>query len=137
MVAPASCILIVDDDAENREVLEIVLGWEGFVTMSAQSGREALALAMHSVPDLVLLDIMMPGMDGYQVATALKSSAVTRHIPIMMVSALREADVRARCLNVGAEDFLTKPMDREEVVLRIRNVLHRKPQRVGEGQGGD
>lgn len=137
LAAPPTCIMIVDDDAENREVLEVVLAWEGFVTVSAAGGCEALDIAARKPLDLILLDVMMPGMDGYQVATALKNSVVTRDIPIMMVSALRGDDVRKMCLGAGAADFLTKPMDRSEVVLRIRNVLRTKTLRDAEKLGRD
>lgn len=119
-------ILIVDDERHNRHLLEVMLEAEGFALISASSGPEALALVAAQSPDLILLDIMMPGMDGYQVAEALKGSAATTHIPIIMITALDNRDARVLGLSAGAEDFLTKPFDRAELCLRVRNLLRLK-----------
>ena len=77
-------------------------------------------------PDLILLDIMMPGMDGYQVAAKIKGNLATKNIPIIMVTALNDRDARMRGLSAGAEDFLTKPVDRAELCVRVRNLLRLK-----------
>ena len=116
-------ILIVDDKLPNRLVLEGMLGPEGFLLQSAASGQEALAIVARQAPDLVLLDILMPGMDGYQVVAALKSDAATRNIPIIIITALDDRNARMLGLNAGAEDFLAKPIDRAELCVRVRNLL--------------
>jgi len=121
-----SRVLIVDDERHNRQVLEVMLQPEGFHLRSAASGKEALVMVASEPPDLILLDIMMPGMDGYQVARAIKADLATRNIPIIMVSALDDRHARMAGLNDGAEEFLTKPVDRAELCVRVRNLLRLK-----------
>src|ERR1700730_17987749 len=116
-------VLIVDDELHNRQLLEVMLTPEGLVLQTAASGDEALAMVARQLPDLVLLDIMMPGMDGYQVASHLKGSAATKNIPIIMITALDDRDARLRGLNAGAEEFLTTPVDRAALSVRVRNLL--------------
>jgi two-component system, cell cycle sensor histidine kinase and response regulator CckA len=119
-------ILIVDDERQNSQLLEVMLAAEGFIPSTAASGEEALAIIRDCPPDLILLDIMMPGMSGYDVASRIKSNAATRNIPIIMVTALDDRDARMLGLNAGAEDFLTKPVDRAELCVRVRNLLRLK-----------
>jgi len=119
-------ILIVDDERVNRQLLEVLLGPEGFDLSSAASGEEALAMVARQPPDLILLDVMMPGMDGYQVASRIKGDFDTKNIPIIMVSALNDREARMLGLSAGAEDFLTKPVDRAELYMRVRNLLRLK-----------
>jgi two-component system cell cycle sensor histidine kinase/response regulator CckA len=119
-------ILIVDDERQNRDVLQIMLAPEGFVLLSAASGEEALDILARQPPDLVLLDIMMPGMDGYQVVSAIKDNAATKHIPVIMVTAMDDRHARILGLRAGAEDFLSKPVDRVELCVRVRNLLRLK-----------
>ncbi|HEX5844525.1 MAG TPA: diguanylate cyclase, partial [Pseudomonas sp.] len=119
-------VLIVDDELHNRKLLEVLLQPEGYLTQSAASGEEALASIAQCAPDLILLDIMMPGMDGYAVATQLKANPLTSNIPIIMVSAQADRAARLAGLNAGAEEFLTKPVDRAELWLRVRNLLRLK-----------
>jgi diguanylate cyclase (GGDEF)-like protein len=126
VTSPAPIVLIVDDEPQNRRLLEALLRPEGYDTVTAASGEAALAAIAERAPDLVLLDIMMPGMDGYQVATALKADPATAGIPIIMVSAASDRGARLRGLDAGAEDFLTKPVDRGELWLRVRNLLRLK-----------
>jgi diguanylate cyclase (GGDEF)-like protein len=126
MSSPAATLLIVDDEIQNRKLLEALLRAEGYSTVSAADGEEALAAVALHPPDLILLDIMMPGMDGYQVAVKLKASPATSNIPIIMVSALIDRGARLAGLNAGAEEFLTKPVDRIELSLRVRNLLRLK-----------
>jgi PAS domain S-box-containing protein len=140
----AARILIVDDDRHNRQLLEVMLAPEGFVLLTATSGEEALTLVAEQPPDLILLDIMMPGMDGYEVAGRIKGGAATKNIPIIMVTALDDRAARMRGLSAGAEDFLTKPVDRAELCARVRNLLrlkaygdyHDKYSRMLEGEVG-
>ncbi len=123
-------ILVVDDEADNRDLLEVILGWEGYEIVTAQSGAEALELVALHRPDLVLLDIMMPGMNGYQVTNRLKGDPATRGIPVVFFTAMDGRDTRKRALAAGAEDVLIKPMDRREICARLRSILVRKPKAV-------
>jgi signal transduction histidine kinase/DNA-binding response OmpR family regulator len=118
-----ACVLIVDDERHNRELLEIMLRPEGFVILSASSGEEALAMVERQQPDLILLDVMMPGMDGYQVAGKIKGNPATESIPVVMLTALDDRNARMLGLNAGAEDFLTKPVNRAELSVRVKNLL--------------
>jgi PAS domain S-box-containing protein len=119
-------ILIVDDERHNRQLLEVMLAPEGFLLLTAASGEEALAMVAEQPPDLILLDIMMPGMDGYQVAAKLKGNLATKNIPVVMVTALDDRDARVLGLSSGAEEFLSKPVDRAELCVRVRNLLRLK-----------
>ena len=126
MTGNAPLILVVDDEPQNRRLLEALLLPEGYRTVCAGDGREALAIVADDAPDLILLDIMMPGMDGYEVARNLKANPATANIPIIMVTAQIDRDARLRGLDAGAEDFLLKPVDRAELWLRVRNHLRLK-----------
>ena len=126
MSSTAPTILIVDEEIQNRRLLEALLRPEGYVTETAASGEEALASIARHAPNLVLLDLMMAGMDGYEVASALKTAPGTSHIPIIMLTAQDDRDARMAALTAGAEDFLTKPVDRAELCLRVRNMLRLK-----------
>jgi len=119
-------ILIVDDEIHNRKLLDLLLRTDGYQTRIAASGEDALASVAAAPPDLILLDIMMPGMDGYQVASVLKSAAATANIPIIMVTALIDKGARLAGLNSGVEEFLTKPVDHVELSIRVRNLLRVK-----------
>jgi diguanylate cyclase (GGDEF)-like protein/PAS domain S-box-containing protein len=124
--ATARTILIVDDEVHNRKLLEALLRPEGYVTVTAGSGSEALtAVALHQ-PDLILLDLMMPGMDGYEVTRALKGDSSTSNIPIIMVTAQTDRTTLLDALDAGVEEFLTKPVNRAELWLRVRNLLRLK-----------
>jgi len=119
-------IQIVDDDMRNTRLLEAQLKSEGYEVMSAFSGEECLRQLKEKLPDLILLDIMMPGMDGFDVAGRLKQEERTKNIPIIMVTALDDRDSRLRALHTGAEEFLNKPIDRAELWIRVRNMLRLK-----------
>ena len=125
MQTPAS-ILIVDDDMQNRRLLEVLLGPEGYVTRTAGGGKQALASITEDPPDLILLDYLMPGIDGLRVARTVKSDMATRNIPIIMLTALDHSEARLAALDAGVEEFLTKPVDRAELWLRVRNLLRLK-----------
>ena len=126
MTRSASTILIVDDEIQNRKLLEALLRPEGYITLSAGNGEEALASIAQQTPDLILLDVLMPGMDGYELAELLKADPVTASIPIIMVTSLGDHGARLGGLSAGAEDFLTKPVERAELWLRVRNLLRLK-----------
>ncbi|MEC5213700.1 PAS domain S-box-containing protein [Polaromonas sp. CG_9.5] len=123
---PPATILIVDDEILNRKLLVALLRPEGYLTVCAASGEEALAAVAQQAPDLILLDIMMPGMDGYRVAAQLKADPVSSNIPIIMVTALSDRSARLAGLRAGAEEFLTKPVEQAELWLRVRNLLRLK-----------
>ena len=123
--APSACILIVDDERRNRQLLEVMLGAEGFTCIAATTGEDALAMARRDRPDLVLLDVMMPGLDGYQVAAQLKADAATAHIPIIMLTALTDRNSRTHGLAAGAEAFLAKPVNQAELRAGVRAALGR------------
>ena len=122
----APTILIVDDELKNRKLLAVLLHAEGYLTTSVDSGVDALASIAASAPDLILLDNLMPGMDGCQVAIALKADPATSGIPIIMLTARVDREARLAGLDAGAEDFLSKPVDRAELWLRVRNLLRLK-----------
>ena len=122
----AAAILIVDDESQNCRLLEALLVPEGYDTRTAASGEEALVSIAKDPPDLILLDVMMPGLDGRQVAKILKADPATANIPIIMVTAQTDREARLAGLEAGAEDFLTKPVDRAELWLRVRNLLRLK-----------
>jgi putative two-component system response regulator len=119
-------VLVVDDEERNRRLLLAMLEAEGYATTEAAGGAQALELARHHPPDLILLDIMMPGMDGYEVARALKADTGTRAVPVVMVTALDDRDSRLRGLEAGAEEFVAKPVDRNELRVRVKNLLRLK-----------
>ncbi|MDQ1484206.1 MAG: hypothetical protein QOF35_2282 [Actinomycetota bacterium] len=125
-LATPATILIVDDESPNLRLLQALLGHEGYVLRTAASGEEALAAVADDPPDLILLDVMMPGLDGRQVARAVKADPSTSNIPIIMVTAQTDREARLAALDAGAEDFLSKPVDRAELWLRVRNLLRLK-----------
>jgi two-component system cell cycle response regulator len=118
-----ACILIVDDEPDNREVLEIVLGFEQFALLTAATGEEALALVAKTRPDLILCDVMMPGLDGFEVTARLKSDPATSRIPVIIFTALSGHETRARTLRSGAADVMVKPLGREALVTRVKDLL--------------
>lgn len=119
-------ILIVDDVPANTRLLEAKLAAEYYQVTSASDGLEAIAKARTWQPDLILLDVMMPGMDGYECCRLLKQNAMTLHIPVVMVTALGEPGERLRGLEAGADDFLTKPVEYDTLMSRIRSLVRLK-----------
>src|SRR4249920_3713705 len=118
-------VLVVDDVDANVKLLEARLSAEYFEVRTARSGREALEICANERVDVVLLDVMMPGMDGFEVCRQLKSPR-TQHIPVIMVTALDHPSDRVRGLEAGADDFLTKPVDDIALVKRVRNLARLK-----------
>jgi len=116
-------ILIIDDNDINRQVLMGILRKEGYALLQAADGAQAVAAAQREHPDLVLLDIMMPIMDGYEVCTRMKKDPDTKDIPIIFLSALTETANKVKGLDLGAVDYITKPFDQAEVLARVRSHL--------------
>jgi two-component system cell cycle response regulator len=119
-------ILVVDDILPNVKLLEAKLTAEYFDVLTAHDGPSALELADAEMPDLILLDVMMPGMDGFEVCERLKASGKTRHIPIVMVTALSDVNDRVRGLKAGADDFLSKPVNDVALFARVRSLARLK-----------
>ncbi len=117
-------VLVVDDEESIVQLLCTALRYEGFATASAASGREALTQAAEFRPDLVLLDVMLPGIDGFEVHRRL-SGATAGRLPVVFLTARRETDDRIRGLTIGADDYVVKPFSLEELIARVRAVLRR------------
>ncbi|MBN2377021.1 MAG: response regulator [Sedimentisphaerales bacterium] len=116
-------VLIVDDNAQNAELLQAHLESLGCVIQIAQNGIEALEMVNREKPDIILLDVMMPKMSGFEVCRRLKSDSKTRDIPVVIVTALNElADVE-RGVDSGADDFLSKPINKLELLTRVKSLL--------------
>ena len=116
-------ILIVDDTPENLTLLRSMLTEKGYRVLAAINGEMALKAVRTNLPDLILLDIRMPGMDGYEVCKQLKSEEKTRKIPVIFISALNEVDDKVKALSLGGVDYITKPFQAEEVLARIKTHL--------------
>ena len=119
-------ILVVDDVPRNVRLLADVLGAHGYRTSTAASGEEALACLAAERPDLVLLDVMMPGMDGYQVCRAIRADPACAVLPVVLVTALDPEQERIKGLEAGADDFLGKPIHQAELMARVRSLLRVK-----------
>ena len=125
-VSRRSLILIVDDEPFNVDYLEQELELLGYDTMSASNGREALEMVRENAPDLILLDVIMPEIDGFTVCRMLKDDRKTRLIPIVIMTSLDATEDRVKGIEAGADDFLTKPVNEEELIARIRTALRFK-----------
>src|SRR4051812_14420208 len=119
-------VLVVDDIISNVKLLEAKLAAEYFEVITASNGEQALARVAAELPDIVLLDVMMPGMDGFEVCRRIKSNAKTTHIPVVMVTALDQPSDRVTGLDAGADDFLTKPVDDMSLFARVRSLVRLK-----------
>ena len=119
-------VLVVDDIPANVRLLEARLSAEYFDVITATNGREALTICERAECDLVLLDVMMPDMDGFEVCRRLKTNTVTHHIPVVMVTALDQPSDRVRGLEAGADDFLTKPIPELALIARVRSLSRLK-----------
>ncbi|BAL26692.1 two-component system response regulator [Azoarcus sp. KH32C] len=120
--SPAS-VLIVDDDPRNRKLIETLLRVDGFEVKSADSGAAALAAVAAELPDLILLDLMMPDMDGFEVVRRLKADPAANRVPIVMVTALDDSASRARLAAAGVERVLVKPVDRWQLKALMAELL--------------
>jgi DNA-binding response OmpR family regulator len=129
-----STILVVDDERDLVELLTVNLEAAGYRTIQANNGDEALAKATDAIPDLILLDLMMPGIPGTEVARRLKTNPRTSKIPIVMLTARAAESDQIVGLSIGADDYITKPFSAKEVVARV-NALLRRTTRTGKPQG--
>src|SRR5476649_2462726 len=136
-------VLVVDDILSNVKLLEAKLSAEYFDVVTAFNGLECLAKVAESAPDIVLLDVMMPGVDGFEVCRRIKSDPKTAHVPVVMVTALDQPSDRVAGLEAGADDFLTKPVDDAALFARVRSLVRlkmmtdelRMRENTGQGMG--
>jgi DNA-binding response OmpR family regulator len=126
MAEPQATILVVDDEAKNVRLMEAILVPRGYTVVTAYNGEEALQQVQWQRPDLILLDVMMPGMNGFEVCKSLKDNTDTCLIPVVIMTALGQTADRIQGIEAGADDFLTKPINRDELLARIRTSLRLK-----------
>ena len=119
-------VLVVDDEPRNARLMQIVLRSEGYRTTLAQNGPEALKIAGEGRVDLVILDVMMPGMSGYEVCRIIRADLATRFIPVVLVTALTDSTDRVEGIEAGADDFISKPFNEVEIRARVRSLLRIK-----------
>ena len=124
--ARGGLILVIDDEESNRDLLTRRLTHQGHAVLTADSGETGLELAAHKAVDLILLDVLMPGLTGYEVLSRIKQDAALREIPVLMISALDETVSVTRCIALGADDYLTKPFDPLVLRARVSSCLRKK-----------
>lgn len=123
---PSSRILVVDDVPVNIQILVTYLAAEGYDVVSAKDGHDAMKAVKEHQPDLILLDVMMPKMNGFKVCEVIKSDDATKFIPVILVTALNELEDKVKGMNSGADDFLAKPFNKLELLVRVRSLLRIK-----------
>lgn len=117
-------ILVVDDDEMNREILEAFLKLDNYQVTLATTGSSALAEIERNIPDLVILDVRLPDMDGYSICQQLRAQDVTASLPVMIVTGYEGAEERNTALNAGANDFLSRPFSSDELITHVRHLLN-------------
>jgi len=125
-VGEAKKILIVDDEPDVASLLTLLLRSQGYEAVVASDGRQGLELARKENPDLIILDIMLPGLDGYKIARMLKFDESYSHIPIIMLTAKVQEKDKALGLETGADEYLTKPFDTQLLLKKVKEILERK-----------
>jgi len=118
-----SRVLIVDDTPANVKLLEDLLAFHGYEIEAASDGEAALAMIRENTPDLVLLDVVMPGLSGYDVCRAIRADARLAMLPVVMVTALEDREERVKGIEAGADDFLSKPINPPELLARVKSIL--------------
>jgi DNA-binding response OmpR family regulator len=116
-------VLIIDDNLQNREVAEGHLVAAGYSAIQAESGEQGLIVIEEQRPDLVLLDVLMPGMDGFETCRQIRMLPVVGDTPVLFLTALGDLGTHKQALDSGADDFLTKPINRTELLIRVRSLL--------------
>jgi two-component system sensor histidine kinase/response regulator len=119
-------VLVVDDDARNRKLLHDLLAFRGHQIVEAADGHSAIEQALKTKPDVILLDVLMPDMNGFEVCVALRANLELAATPILFITALADREHRLKAIEAGANDFLTKPIDSRDVTLRVRNAIRMK-----------
>ena len=122
----AGTVLVVDDDRNAVDILNRLLTKEGFAVQCAHGGREALAVVASHPIDVILLDVMMPDMDGFQVCEALRREERTREIPVILLTAKDDMETRVIGMRLGVSEFLTKPINKTELFTRLRAQMHQR-----------
>lgn len=134
---PSLKVLVVDDEENIQELIRLGLRYEGFQVESASNGPDGISAAQRLSPDLVILDLMLPGMDGLEVCRRMRANPTTQDVPILMLTAKDEVHDRVTGLDTGADDYLTKPFDFEELVARVKAILRRQQRVQRAEQGGE
>ena len=124
-------ILLVDDEEEFLNMVGLILRKAGYEVVSANSGIEALQILTLEKIDLIILDVKMPGMDGYEVCNRIREDMLLGHIPIIMLTCMRETANRVRGFRDGGDDYISKPFETEELFVRVRNLLERYSRELG------
>jgi putative two-component system response regulator len=119
-------VLVVDDNVQNVELLDALLSSSGYEVVKAYNGEGALAMLEESLPQVILLDVMMPGLDGYEVCRRLKENERTRLIPVVILTALNDIKERVRGIEAGADDFISKPFQKIELLARVKSLVRLK-----------
>ena len=120
----AKCIIVVDDDKEIREIVTFVLNFHGFEVVAASNGQQLQHVLLEHLPDLIILDVMMPGEDGYHIFHALRNDPRTRSVPVIIMTAHTEDIYERISVDLGAAQHMTKPFHPFELVERVKELLH-------------